>query len=123
MVDILSRPYILNQMVEQDPRRLDAIFHALGDDTRRQMLLALAGGERTVGELAEPHAMSLAAASKHIKALEAAGLLQREIRGRQHICRLAPEPLASAHAWLGLYESFWAERLDAIERHLSKMKN
>lgn len=79
------------------------------------MLLQLSGGERTVGQLAEPSAMSLAAAFKHIKALEAAGLIRRDIRGRTHVCCLAPGPLASAHAWLGYYECFWTDRLDMLE--------
>lgn len=82
------------------------------------MLRELAGGERTVSQLAEPYAMSLAAASKHIKALENAGLIQREVRGRTHLCRLAPEPLANAHEWLSFYERFWTERLDTLERLL-----
>ena len=82
------------------------------------MLRALAGGVRTVGQLAEPFAMSLAAASKHIKALEQAGLLRREVRGRTHLCRLEPGPLASAHEWLGFYERFWSGRLDVLERLL-----
>lgn len=82
------------------------------------MLRDLVDGERTVGELAGPFAMSLAAASKHIKALESAGLIRREVRGRTHICRLDPGPLASAHQWLGFYERFWTDRLDALERLL-----
>jgi len=82
------------------------------------MLRELASGERTVSQLAEPFAMSLAAASKHIKALENAGLIQREVRGRTHLCRLAPGPLASAHQWLSFYERFWADRLDVLERLL-----
>lgn len=105
-------------MVELHPARLDAVFHALGDATRRRMLHALAGGERTVGELAQPFAMSLAAASKHIKALETAGLIRREVRGRTHVCRLDPGPLASAHEWLAFYERFWTDRLDILERLL-----
>jgi DNA-binding transcriptional ArsR family regulator len=105
-------------MVELQTPRLDAVFHALGDATRRRMLRELAGGERTVSQLAEPYAMSLAAASKHIKALENAGLIQREVRGRTHLCRLAPKPLASAHEWLSFYERFWTERLDTLERLL-----
>ena len=105
-------------MVELDAPRLDAVFHALGDATRRRMLGDLATGERTVGQLAEPFAMSLAAASKHVKALENAGLIRREVRGRTHICRLDPGPLASAHRWLGVYEAFWNDRLDALERLL-----
>ena len=97
---------------------LDATFHALGDATRRSMLRELARGERTVTQLAAPHAMSLAAASKHVKALEAAGLIRREVRGRTHWCRLGPGPLASAHKWLGFYERFWTERLDILDRLL-----
>ncbi len=105
-------------MVEQRPPELDAIFHALGDATRRRMLGDLVLGPRTVGELASPFAMSLAAASKHIKALEAAGLIRREVRGRMHLCHLEPRPLASAHEWLGVYERFWTDRLDALDRLL-----
>jgi DNA-binding transcriptional ArsR family regulator len=82
------------------------------------MLRELASGERTVGQLAAPFAISLAAASKHIKALEGAGLVCREVRGRTHLCRLDPGPLAGAHRWLGLYERFWDDRLDALERLL-----
>jgi DNA-binding transcriptional ArsR family regulator len=113
---------MFNRMVEYEaPGRapeLDAVFHALGDPTRRRMLAALSGGERTVGQLAEPFAISLAAASKHIKALESAGLIRREVKGRTHVCRLEPGPLASAHQWLGFYERFWTDRLDALERLL-----
>jgi DNA-binding transcriptional ArsR family regulator len=105
-------------MVESNSAPLDAVFHALGDATRRRMLRDLASGARTVGQLAEPFAMSLAAASKHIKALEHAGLIRREVRGRTHLCRLEPGPLASAHEWLGFYERFWTSRLDELERLL-----
>src|SRR5260221_12175877 len=105
-------------MVELQTPQLDSIFHALGDPTRRQMLRELAGGERTVGQLAEPFAISLAAASKHIKALESAGLIRREVRGRTHLCRLDPGPLASAHEWLNFYERFWSSRLDVLEQLL-----
>jgi DNA-binding transcriptional ArsR family regulator len=102
-------------MVEQHAARLDIVFHALGDATRRQMLARLASGERTVSQLAEPFDMSLAAASKHIKALEAAGLVKRDVRGRLHVCSLNAGPLASAHRWLAFYEIFWTGRLDALE--------
>jgi DNA-binding transcriptional ArsR family regulator len=107
-------------MVELHQRQpqLDAVFHALGDATRRKMLGDLADGARTVGQLAQPFAISLAAASKHIKALENAGLIRREVRGRTHLCRLAPGPLASAHEWLSFYERFWSGRLDVLERLL-----
>ena len=105
-------------MVELESPRLNAVFHALGDVTRRQMLRQLSNGERTVSELAEPFDISLAAASKHIKALEAAGLIRREVRGRTHICRLDPGPMASAHQWLSAYERFWTSRLDLLEQRL-----
>ena len=105
-------------MVELNTSQLGPIFHALSDETRRQMLISLAGGERTVSALAEPFAMSLAAASKHIKVLEGAGLIRREIQGRTHICRLDPEPLASAHEWLSFYERFWTDRLNILDRLL-----
>ncbi len=100
------------------PPELTAVFHALGDATRRRMLRELAGGERTVGQLAQPFAISLAAASKHIKVLESAGLIRREVRGRTPICRLDPGPLASAQEWLSFYERFWTVRLDILDRLL-----
>jgi DNA-binding transcriptional ArsR family regulator len=105
-------------MVELHAAQLDSIFHALGDPTRRRMLRALASGERTVGQLAEPFAISFQAASKHIKALEHAGLIHREVRGRTHLCRLNPGPLASAHQWLSFYERCWTEHLDVLEQLL-----
>src|SRR6266705_2479514 len=109
---------MLNHMVELQPPQLDAIFHALGDATRRRMLRELAQGARTVGQLAAPFAISLAAASKHIKVLENAGMIRREVRGRTHLCRLDPGPLASAHEWLSFYERFWTTRLDVLEQLL-----
>jgi DNA-binding transcriptional ArsR family regulator len=102
-------------MVEQTPEHLDSVFHALADPTRREMLRSLAARERTVSELAGPFRMSLAAASKHVKTLERAGLVRRTVQGRTHVCRLDPSPLAGAHEWLGFYERFWSERLDALE--------
>jgi DNA-binding transcriptional ArsR family regulator len=105
-------------MVELQTPQLDSIFHALGDATRRQMLRDLASGERTVGQLAQPFVISLAAASKHIKALENAGLIRRKVRGRTHLCRLDPGPLASAHQWLEFYERFWTDRLDLLDQLL-----
>lgn len=105
-------------MVDQTDTILDTIFHALGDRTRRQMLFDLSQGARSVGELAEPHTMSLAAASKHVKVLEGAGLVRREIRGRTHLCHLDPGPLSGAHRWLSTYEHFWTGRLDVLERLL-----
>jgi DNA-binding transcriptional ArsR family regulator len=107
-------------MVEQHVPRLDAVFHALADPTRRAMLRRLAAQEQSVGALAMPFRMTLAAASKHVKVLERAGLLRRTVRGRTHLCRLDPEPLSEADAWLRFYERFWTERLDALERELNR---
>jgi DNA-binding transcriptional ArsR family regulator len=109
---------MFNHMVELQTAPLDSVFRALGDPTRRRMLRQLADGEQTVGQLAEPFAISLAAASKHIKALESAGLIRREVRGRTHLCRLDPGPLVSAHEWLSFYQGFWTARLDALEQIL-----
>ncbi len=107
--------HIFNYMVERREAGLDAVFHALGHVTRRRMLRALAEGECTVGQLAEPFRMSLAAASKHVKALEVAGLIRREVRGRTHHCRLEAGPLSAANEWLRFYEQFWSARLDRLE--------
>jgi DNA-binding transcriptional ArsR family regulator len=105
-------------MVDLQEPRLDAVFHALGDPTRRLMLRRLAQGERSVGQLAEPFSMSLAAASKHIKALEGAGLIRREVHGRTHVCHLNAGPLSAANEWLRYYERFWSARLDRLEELL-----
>ena len=105
-------------MVELKASELDSLFHALGDATRRRMLRELSKGERTVSQLALPYSISLAAASKHIKALENAGLIRREIQGRTHMCHLNPAPLASAQEWLNYYEKFWTDRLNVLDRLL-----
>lgn len=105
-------------MVDIQEAQLDAVFRALGDPTRRRMLRRLAQGQQTVGQLAEPVSMSLAAASKHIKALEDAGLISREVLGRTHMCHLNAGPLSVANAWIGYYERFWTERLDRLEELL-----
>ncbi len=109
-------------MVEQQTAGLDAVFQALSDPTRRAILQRLAQGESSIGELASPFRMTFAGASKHIKALETAGLVRRRIEGRTHLCQLEPSRLAEAHDWLGLYERFWTLRLDDLERELRKPK-
>jgi DNA-binding transcriptional ArsR family regulator len=107
-------------MVEQQTAALNRVFQALADPTRRAMLRRLAGGEHSVGELARPFDMSFAAASKHVKVLEGAGLLSRTVEGRTHVCRIEARPLAEADAWLSFYQRFWASRLDDLERALLK---
>ena len=103
---------MLNHMVEH---ALDTTFHALADPTRRGMLASLALGEKSIGELAQPFAISFAGASKHVKVLEGAGLIARRKVGRMQVCRLQPEPLAQAELWLRQWERFWVNRLDRLE--------
>ena len=95
--------------------RLDTTFHALADPTRRGMLANLALGEKSIGELAEPYAMSFAGAAKHVKVLEDAGLIARRKVGRMQICSLQAGPLAEADQWLRQWEQFWSARLDALD--------
>ncbi len=105
-------------MVEYRSERLDAVFHALADPTRREMLQALSKAAASVGDLAAPFSISLAAASKHIKVLERAGLIRREVQGRTHLCRLDAAPMHAGLEWLRHYERYWSERLDALEQAL-----
>lgn len=105
-------------MVIQSTASLDRVFQALADPTRRAMLRSLAGGQRTISELAAPFSMSFAGASKHVRVLEAAGLVQRRIEGRTHVCRIEPAPLAAASDWFRFYERLWAEQFDALDAML-----
>jgi DNA-binding transcriptional ArsR family regulator len=109
---------MLNHMVEQS-RNLDGVFQALADPTRRAMLRRLASGESSIGVLAEPFRMSFAAASKHVRVLERAGLVRRRIDGRSHVCRIETAPLAAAEEWLRFYEQFWSQQLDALDKALT----
>jgi DNA-binding transcriptional ArsR family regulator len=102
-------------MVEHSAQPLDAVFRALADPTRRAMLRSLAAGERNIGELAAPFSMSFAAASKHVKVLEGAGLVRRRVQGRRHDCRIRPAPLAAANKWLSFYQRLWTENLDRLD--------
>jgi DNA-binding transcriptional ArsR family regulator len=102
-------------MVNHSSARLDTIFGALADPTRRAMLRALTAHRSTVGELASPFAISLAAASKHIKVLERAGLVKKTIEGRVHHCELDVRPMHAGLEWMRHYETWWNERLDVLE--------
>ena len=102
-------------MVNYQMRDLDGVFHALADPTRRAIIGALAAGPKTVGEISRPFDISLPAVSKHLKVLERARLVSRQVRGREHHCRLNPQTLAPAHDWLSFYSGFWGERLDALD--------
>jgi DNA-binding transcriptional ArsR family regulator len=99
-------------------RTLDAIFGALADPTRRRILDRLTRGEMTVGDLAEPFAMSRPAISKHLDVLERAGLVHRIPDGRVNRCRLDGDPLRDAVAWMERYRTYWEGQLDALARYL-----
>lgn len=119
MVDNAWKGRIFNLMVDKYSEQLDAVFRALADPTRRAMLNGLAAGPRSVGELAAPFDISLAGASKHIQVLERAGLVQREVQGRVHTCRLDARPLHAGAEWIRHYERFWNHKLDALEALLA----
>ena len=105
-------------MVKQDistgPHQLDAVFRALADPTRRSILRGIARQAKTVGEIADPYNMSLAAVSKHLKVLERADLIVRERKGASQLISVNAGPMKQAYRWLSYYEQFWSERLDAL---------
>ena len=103
---------IFNPMVEHD---LNRVFHALADPTRRAILARLTAGEATVSQLSRPLPLSFAAVSKHLGVLERVGLVTREARGRERVCRLNPAALQDARAWLEFHARFWTDRLDVLE--------
>ncbi|MES2070153.1 MAG: metalloregulator ArsR/SmtB family transcription factor [Pseudomonadota bacterium] len=104
-----------NKMTQASTLDLDQVFMALADQTRRQLVRMLAERDHSVGELAEPFAMSLAAISKHIKVLEAAGIVARRVDGRVHTLTLQPEALSGALDWISIYRNFWQRRLAALD--------
>lgn len=102
-----------------DEQRLDDIFGALANATRRAILARLVGGEASVNELAEPFAISLPAVSNHLKVLERAGLIERSRRAQYRPCRLTPEPLAAVASWAEHYRPIWEDRLDRLDAALA----
>jgi DNA-binding transcriptional ArsR family regulator len=114
----LAPRVIFNHMVEY-PTTLDHVFGALADPTRRAILARLTRGEALVTQLAQPFPISLNAVSKHVRALERAGLVRRTVVGREHRCALEPTPLCQASHWLEHYRAFWEGRLDALEQFLA----
>jgi DNA-binding transcriptional ArsR family regulator len=101
-------------------RQLDAVFHALSHRARRSLMARLAEAPATITQLAQPFAMSLPAVSRHIRVLERAGLVTRQVEGRVHQCSLQALPLGSAQAWLQHYRSFWQQSLEAIASYVEK---
>jgi DNA-binding transcriptional ArsR family regulator len=98
--------------------RLDALFQALADRTRRALLARLARKPAMVTELAKPFAMSLPAVSRHIRVLESAGLVARAVDGRMHCCSLDARPLAEIETWLDHYRRFWNGSLESLARYV-----
>lgn len=104
------------------PDQLSVTLSALADPTRRSILARLATGEATVKALAEPYDMSLAAVSKHLKVLEAAGLISRGRDAQYRPCRLEAAPLRDVDGWLENYRRFWEESLDQLEGYLAELQ-
>ncbi len=102
---------------------LSTTFAALADPTRRDILAQLAGGEKSVNELARPFDLSLPAVSKHLKVLEHAGLITRSRRAQWRPCRLETRPLQAAAGWVDEYRKFWEQSLDRLELYLQKLQN
>lgn len=103
--------------------RLSGTLFALADPTRRGLLARLALGDATVGQLAEPYDMSLAAVSKHLKVLEGAGLISRGREAQWRPCHLEAAPLAAVSAWLEDYRRFWDRSLDSLADYLRTMQS
>ena len=102
--------------------QLDAVFAALADPTRRQILARLADGEASVNEIAEPFSISQPAISRHLKVLEKAGLIERDIDEQRRPARLTGEPMASAVGWLAEFRAFWGARFDQLDDVLETLK-
>jgi DNA-binding transcriptional ArsR family regulator len=102
--------------------QLDAVFAALSDPTRRRMIERLARRPMTVGQIAEGFSISQPGISKHVRVLEEAGLLAREIVGREHRCSVETKPMEAASAWLDAQRRFWNATLDRLEVYLKKRK-
>ena len=108
---------------EKSPRNLDTVFAALADPTRRTILSRLAIGEASVNEIAAPFAMSQPAVSKHLKMLERAGLIERDIDKQRRPARLKAEPMAAAVSWLEEFKQFWSSSLDQLDDLVDALKN
>lgn len=101
--------------------RLDLVFQALSNRTRRALLETLKRGPAKVTDLAKPFGMSLNAVSKHLMALERAGLVRRSIAGREHMCALEAAPMATAEAFIGSYEAFWSGQIDRFATYVENL--
>jgi DNA-binding transcriptional ArsR family regulator len=111
---------ILNQMVKYSETRLNAVFAALADVTRRRILARLAQGETSVSDLAAPFDISLPGVAKHLRVLERAKLITRRKEGRVHRCSLMAEPMKGAAEWIEHYRQFWERQFDSLARLLEE---
>jgi DNA-binding transcriptional ArsR family regulator len=105
-----------------EDQRLDALFAALGDRTRRDIVARLSTGEATVKELAEPYAMSMQAVSQHIRVLERSGLISQGRHRQTRPCRLEPAALEAALSWIEESRRTWSQRMDRLEKHLARVQ-
>jgi len=108
--------------VTVDDQQLDALFTALSDRTRRDIVARLSRGEATVKELAEPYEMTMQAVSQHIRVLERSGLISQGRRRQTRPCRLEPAALEAALSWIEESRRVWAERMDRLESHLARLQ-
>jgi DNA-binding transcriptional ArsR family regulator len=110
-------------LVNHSSERLDTVFAALSDPTRRGILAQCARkGEVSVTELAEPYSMSAPAISRHLRVLEKAGLITRKKQGRVRYCRVNPAPMSEAARWLEKMKTFWEGQLDALEHYFRRSR-
>lgn len=114
--------YTFNHMVESRKYDLNLIFQALSDPTRRAMLKSLSKKERVITEIAKPFEMSLAAASKHIKVLEKAKLVNRRKEGSFSYLSLNGKAMMSADRWIQHYKKFWEDQLDSLKELLEEIE-
>jgi DNA-binding transcriptional ArsR family regulator len=105
-----------------DDERMDAVFAALADRTRRDIVARLSRGEATLTELAAPYPMSLQAVSQHVRVLERCGLISRGRHRQSRPCRLEPEVLGAAVSWIEESRRAWAGRMDRLEEHLDRLQ-
>jgi DNA-binding transcriptional ArsR family regulator len=98
----------------REPERLDRVFGALADPTRRAILARLVVGEATVGDVAAPLGMALPSVSKHVRLLERSGLIARRVEGRRHWLRLSPDGLRTAADYIDMYRTFWEQSVDRL---------
>ena len=119
----MTAPVTLRRQRAKTEERLDRVFHALGDRTRRALLARLAEGPAMITELALPFAMSLPAVSKHLRVLESAGLVERIVQGRVHLCSLQANALGEIDAWLAFYRDYWENTLGALAHFVEENRS